>query len=463
MLPLKKKRICKLNNQSEKIYPSQYSEAVLKEDWIQEDDYPDIINEIEDNAVSNPELGPIFITKDGLFCNLGENKEHSVIFGNKEYDGNNYYELEDYYEIIKANGGNKYEPYPYIDIWTEPNEKQKNAILTWIDYIQSKGKKELQVNMSDKVLDFDLIKEISDDIYKQITKALNESISINEDLLNEATKQQLIYKSKNADAYAKSNRYLGKNRYERRVHSNLSNNVREYNSINMNDFFKKDKLEVKINVRGETGNYVVTMLFDGVLKEISKDVTARNAEKLSFKIVYRALLRAYNNAQIKLDCNCPDFIYRFRYQANKGGYATKYEPRPSDITNPKDSKGAGCKHILLTMTNLSWIMKVSTVINNYIKYCQITPSLQRMYADYIFPKIYKMPYKKAVQLNLFDDGQLPNDRQTMSDVTSIHSANRDEHGRWVAGNKFRFQKKDLEEPKETEDNLGLFNKEETHG
>ena len=39
-------------------------------------------------------------------------------------------------------------------------------------------------------------------------------------------------------------------------------------------------------------------------------------------------------------------------------------------------------------------MKISSVINNYIKYCQ--KNLQNAYATYIFPKVYGIPYKKAV-------------------------------------------------------------------
>ena len=34
--------------------------------------------------------------------------------------------------------------------------------------------------------------------------------------------------------------------------------------------------------------------------------------------------------------------------------------------------------------------------------------MQRNYADYIFPKIYGMPYHKAVQIPLFDKGMFDN-------------------------------------------------------
>lgn len=95
---------------------------------------------------SKPKRGPIFITEDGLYINVGENKEHSAIFGEEEYDGDDYYTLEDIYKLIKANGGNKYEPYAYIDLWTEPNEKQKEAIINWMYFLIDKGIDSIEVN-----------------------------------------------------------------------------------------------------------------------------------------------------------------------------------------------------------------------------------------------------------------------------------------------------------------------------
>ena len=47
-------------------------------------------------------------------------------------------------------------------------------------------------------------------------------------------------------------------------------------------------------------------------------------------------------------------------------------------------------------------MKIASVINNYIHY--MGEHYQRLYADVIFPKLFNMPYQRAVQLNLFDTG-----------------------------------------------------------
>ena len=144
--------------------------------------------------------------------------------------------------------------------------------------------------------------------------------------------------------------------------------------------------------------------------------------------------------------NCPDWKYRIAYWAtrNQQNSGTP-EVRPSDITNPRDTKGAGCKHSLLVISNLDWMMKIASVINNYIKYCR--DNMARNYADYIFPKVYGVPYNRAVQLSLFDkedkygDGILPSDQATINDVIAQSLKGKDERGRWTRGNQYRFEPK----------------------
>ena len=48
-------------------------------------------------------------------------------------------------------------------------------------------------------------------------------------------------------------------------------------------------------------------------------------------------------------------------------------------------------------------MKVASTINNYIIFMQ--ENQERLYAQLMFPKLYDMPYDKAVQLDLFDNGR----------------------------------------------------------
>ena len=92
---------------------------------------------------------------------------------------------------------------------------------------------------------------------------------VTEELLTEANRQQLLQKSRKGKNYAPSNQYKGRNRFERRTKSSISATVRDYNMIQMDPLFKRDILEFKIPVMGETDVYVVDVRVDGLLAEIS--------------------------------------------------------------------------------------------------------------------------------------------------------------------------------------------------
>lgn len=127
--------------------------------------------------------------------------------------------------------------------------------------------------------------------------------------------------------------------------------------------------------------------------------------------VYDLTVDKYNNFYVDAGVilhNC----YRFDYYATRNIYNSG-EPQniPSKITNPRDSLGSGCKHILLLLSNTAWLIKVASVINNYIKYAQ--KNMQRAYTDIIYPAIYGKEYEEPVQLSIFDKDDLDTDETTI--------------------------------------------------
>ena len=221
----------------------------------------------------------------------------------------------------------------------------------------------------------------------------------------------------------------------------------------MDSLFKRDVLQFTIPVLGETDVSTVDVSVDGLLAEIRKQIMA-NKGTLEFKVVLQSLMKVLNVGNVYIGCSCPDAKYRMAYQQTKNDYKAGYkERRPSDITNPNDTLGAGCKHVLLVLANLDWAVKVASVINNYIKYCK--EHLQRNYADYIFPKIYGVKYDKAVQLQLFDNGLFPEDIATLNTVIDQGFRGKDKQGKFVKNNELRFHKKEIEPEPEEDNPLGL--------
>lgn len=275
-------------------------------------------------------------------------------------------------------------------------------------------------------------------------------------LLTEANRKELLVKDRKSDKY-KADQSKGKNRFERKKHSSIAKHVSQYNKIDMNSFFKKDVLTVNIDVYGETNNYVVTMQFKDILKGIQQIVKSRET-KLQFKDILITLTKSFNSGNIYVHCTCADWKYRQAYWATQKDYIANdskisKENRPSDKTNPNDSKGGGCKHVMLATANVEWIMKVASVINNYIKYTE--EHLQKAYGDVIFPAIYGMKYNKAIQLGLFDSDDL-ND----TEVIDIANALGRERGRYKTGKETAGQMKFKKKETEPKNQQSLFNKKE---
>ena len=259
--------------------------------------------------------------------------------------------------------------------------------------------------------------------------------NLNEDLLLEKSRNELIRKSQQGANY-KTDQSKGKNRWERKKYSKVANFVREFNSIDMNTFFKKDILNIIIPVHGETDDYKVKIKFNGVLDELRRIVKANN-NVLDYKSIMQSLTRTFNAKDVYVWCSCPDHKYRFDYWCTIQDYNSgKPQLEPTDETNPGDSLGAACKHVNLVLSNLFWLMKVASVINNYIHFAE--ENMQRQFAEIIFPKVYGVPYPRAVQIGLFDRMYLKHSKGVIDAINA------------KSGKKGYFQKKEVpqEEPEQ---------------
>ena len=225
----------------------------------------------------------------------------------------------------------------------------------------------------------------------------------------------------------------GLQRYKRRLKSHVASSVRQYNRINMDQFFKQDILTINIEVRGETDNYIVSISFGGVLDTLKEELERQNKE-LELRDIIRAIVTTFNKQEVYIKCTCPDFVYRFGYWSTVDKYKEgQAELRPSKITNPDNNLGSACKHILLILSNTSWIIKVASVIKNYIEYMKNHRESQ--YAKYIYPSIYNKPYEKEVQTSIFDD-KIETSEQDI-DKSNIEARQK---GQFKAGNPYRYQK-----------------------
>ena len=122
----------------------------------------------------------------------------------------------------------------------------------------------------------------------------------------------LLEKSR-TELVSKSKKDLkGLQRYKRRVKSHIASSVKQYNRIDMDQFFRKDILNINIEVNGETDNYIVSLSFGGVLDNLKRELQ-RQGKELELRDIIRATVNSFNHGDIFVKCTCPDFKFRFGY------------------------------------------------------------------------------------------------------------------------------------------------------
>lgn len=247
--------------------------------------------------------------------------------------------------------------------------------------------------------------------------------------LDEATRTQLVAQSRSVGQYKDTSR--GRNRMERKKYSKVANSVKAYNQIDMNKVFKQDILQVNIPVVGESDEYTVTIKIEGVIAEMQKNIK-NNGNKMEFRTIIQALTKVFNTTDVYVKCTCPDFKYRFAHWnivKNVSVDDSSADPGPGKgIANPNDDKGRGCKHILLTLSNGEWMMKVASVINNYCHF--LSEKKPDAFLKLVFPKLYGVPADEAADNDLVADNE---DLETGKDLIDTINAWAKDRGKFKKG------------------------------
>lgn len=175
----------------------------------------------------------------------------------------------------------------------------------------------------------------------------------------------------------------GKQRYARRLFSQIIIPSPAIQKTNVAKWFESDILDVKINVKGETDNYIVAITFYGVWNSYDKkqEFTPNNIKK--------AIMVAFRSEDVYVACTCNDDRYRFAYVQTMQQYrAERPEYRPAKITNPQDKLGGCCKHVLLCLVqSFRWIDELSKMTYKYVQ--RIQKSQPRLYEMFIKERIEK--------------------------------------------------------------------------
>lgn len=203
----------------------------------------------------------------------------------------------------------------------------------------------------------------------------------------------------------------------------------------------------------KNGSPKITKYFENIDKAVEYfqlNHKVKNIEHITIEDtpVYDISVKKYSNFLVDSGVilhNCDDWRYRMAYFASISDInAGEKENRPSKVTNPDNNLGPGCKHTMLVLANTSWLIKVASVINNYIKYFE--KNKQKQYADIIYPAIYGKKYQEPIQLSLEDEEELSSSKDLIDKANTLGR----ERGRFKPGNPTRFQPQNKQNPNQLE-------------
>lgn len=175
-------------------------------------------------------------------------------------------------------------------------------------------------------------------------------VSNHSNFLSEITRRNLVGKTK----------VQSPQRYVKR----LGYKPLSYNGIDIQNLLRDDECILKVPV----GKYTVTIAYQGVLDKLIDVLQRQPRPNVTLQSVIRALTQAIDDTDVLVDCTCADFKYRFAFWSTKYGYKYgKPQNQPTKVTNPHDDKGAMCKHITSLLANKRWMVRVASVLNEYIR------------------------------------------------------------------------------------------------
>lgn len=116
------------------------------------------------------------------------------------------------------------------------------------------------------------------------------------------------------------------------------------------------------------GDYEQKIELTSFLDRLRNRVMSSEYYKINVDNIRTLLRNCFSDLDLKVSCTCADWKFRLAYRASEEGYIYgEKEIRPAEKTNPKDTKGSLCKHLIRVLSNYSWLSFLSGVVYRYLK------------------------------------------------------------------------------------------------
>ena len=137
-------------------------------------------------------------------------------------------------------------------------------------------------------------------------------------------------------------------------------------SVNNSTEFEVQKGNLVITTY--VGDYEQKIELTSFLDRLRNRVLSSQYYKITVDNIRTLLRNCFSDMDLRVSCTCGDWKYRIAYRASENGYIYgEKETRAANITNPNDTKGSLCKHLIRVLSNYSWLSFLSGVVYRYLK------------------------------------------------------------------------------------------------
>lgn len=189
-------------------------------------------------------------------------------------------------------------------------------------------------------------------------------------ILNEASRNELLaITRKELDLRSKKSREANPaGPFSNRLERSAGYKGFSISDIDTSNVLTNNSLVVHLQV----GDYDDVVELEDILYWVqisAENTNSYTPNQINTKVVTQAMMNSIDGMDIKLDCTCKDWQYRFAYQATLLGY--KYgekEGRPNEDAraNP-DNRGGVCKHLTAVLSNKRWLQQVTSTFMNWLE------------------------------------------------------------------------------------------------
>lgn len=170
------------------------------------------------------------------------------------------------------------------------------------------------------------------------------------------------------------------------------------------DAFLNDWLVITTDINGNGHSYTDTIAFKGVVNDLIKQAKNASSHTVNSKLIIKSIHNSLDINDIYIDCDCPDFKYRYEYWATQGKFkwGKLQNSNGQQIRNPKNDIGCMCKHLFALLRSNMFLNSVSDKIMRTIM-ANLDILVKRFNINILEFKVNSAAYDKMLRMNISRD------------------------------------------------------------